>query len=282
MPLKKRMDVLKVSQLDVRQFGLAILAGMFLVLTVGTSLPSMAQQRPTPYSVEDVEALLQGGVSPVRVVALVREDCRDFLLSETVERRLRESGADDATLAALREACFIPPATVALDTLGVIQPDALPVTEVAAPASQSPTVHVYPDQYTRPGDVLTFNLREVFGESDREWVSFGSPSSNDLRVATVNLLAEQLTVVPHEPGLALIAVSAFDDAGREARLAFAVTVEAPERRGNNGLKFAIGGGVAALAGAVAYLVLGANGSGGEAGQGNGVTLPGHPGLPPAE
>lgn len=282
MSLIKRMDVLKVFRVDFRFERRAILACLFLVPVWAGSLTSWAQERPTPYSVEDVESLLQGGVSTARVIDLVQQDCRDFLLNDTIERRLQEAGADEGTLDVLREACFIPPSTLALDTLGVIQPGSLPVPEPGIPENQNPIVHQFSDQYTRPGDVLTFNLRDLFDDSEHEWLTFGNPTSNNVRVATVNLSAEQLSVVPHEAGLALVAVSAFDDTGAEARLAFAVTVEELERRSNGGLRLALGGGVAALAGTVAFLVFRGGSPDEGIDPGNGVILPGHPGFPPAE
>jgi hypothetical protein len=56
---------------------------------------------PPPFSVADMEQMLQGGVSPKRAAALVKERGVDFAVDDAAEKRLRAAGADDALLLAI-------------------------------------------------------------------------------------------------------------------------------------------------------------------------------------
>jgi hypothetical protein len=68
-------------------------------------LPLSANPQGTskPLSKDDVIRLLKGDVSSKRVAELARERKIDFELTEGVEKELRQAGADDSFLAALRE-----------------------------------------------------------------------------------------------------------------------------------------------------------------------------------
>jgi len=73
-------------------------------------LPGLYAQTPQPpLSKEDVLKLLSGNVSPKRVEALARERGIDFQLTPETESELRQAGATDVLLSALREIAPAPP-----------------------------------------------------------------------------------------------------------------------------------------------------------------------------
>ena len=59
---------------------------------------------PPPFTENDVEQMLQGGVASKRVAVLVKERGVDFAMDDAAERRLRDAGADSDLLLAIAKA----------------------------------------------------------------------------------------------------------------------------------------------------------------------------------
>jgi hypothetical protein len=81
---------------------LSLLAFACLGLIAVASLRAQTQVPPKPLAKDEVIRLLVGGVSPKRVGDLVRGDGIDFSLTPDTEKELRQAGADDELVAALR------------------------------------------------------------------------------------------------------------------------------------------------------------------------------------
>jgi len=74
-----------------------------LVLLVGTvSHPVFAQGAKKPLSVQNIVDLLKGHVLPDRVEELARDNGIDFEMNDRIEAQLREAGATDSLITALR------------------------------------------------------------------------------------------------------------------------------------------------------------------------------------
>ena len=76
-----------------------------LVLVSGMLRPARAQQTDDPYTLSQVRELLEGGVAPARVLALVERSCRSFLLTADVEEALAEAGATAELIDGLEDTC---------------------------------------------------------------------------------------------------------------------------------------------------------------------------------
>lgn len=91
-----------------------------------------AQVSPRPLSKDNVMELLSGGVSPKRVATIVQERKINFELDTATEAQLRQVGATDALIEALRGVAPKPPQTALPDSRQV-----LPIP--AAPPSSAPS-----------------------------------------------------------------------------------------------------------------------------------------------
>ena len=83
-----------------------------VALALGVGLGAVngrAQGARQPYSKEAIVGLLKGEVSPNRVAALARQRGINFPITPEVESELRQAGATDSLLAALRELAPAPP-----------------------------------------------------------------------------------------------------------------------------------------------------------------------------
>jgi hypothetical protein len=82
-----------------------IIAAAAIVLLQASGSPAAAQQGGSPYTLEDVLVLLQGGHSTPRILNRIREDCITFRV-DAAAAELRNAGADQALLDGLRGICF--------------------------------------------------------------------------------------------------------------------------------------------------------------------------------
>lgn len=71
-----------------------------------------AQQTNSPYTLQEVLVLVQGGHSAARITSRISNDCIDFRV-DAAAAELRRAGADDAMLAALRQVCYRAPRAAA-------------------------------------------------------------------------------------------------------------------------------------------------------------------------
>jgi len=94
---------------------LRYVVGFLCVVTLALG----AQTAPSPkaLSEEDVIKLLQGNVAPERVEKLVRERGIDFQVTADTSTELRNAGATDALLAALREKAPVQPISIPASTI---------------------------------------------------------------------------------------------------------------------------------------------------------------------
>lgn len=85
---------------------LTILALVLALLSLATEARAQAR----PIALEELEEVVRSGaVAQARVIALVRDRCVAFTADEASARRLREAGATEPVLAAVREACRVLP-----------------------------------------------------------------------------------------------------------------------------------------------------------------------------
>jgi formylglycine-generating enzyme required for sulfatase activity len=75
-----------------------------VILLVVCFFSEAASREWQAFSVADVEELLNAGVTPTRMVALIEEHGIDFEATEEVQERLRHAGADAVVLAAIKQA----------------------------------------------------------------------------------------------------------------------------------------------------------------------------------
>jgi hypothetical protein len=85
-----------------------VLAIAFLAMPLASA--AQAQQTTPAYTLDDVVVLLQGGHSTARILARVTPDCIAFRV-DAATATLREAGADNALIEALRQVCYRAPAT---------------------------------------------------------------------------------------------------------------------------------------------------------------------------
>lgn len=250
--------------------------GALILFFLCSATISFAQEQRNPYTIDDIEAFLEGGVAGSRIVTLTQEECRAFEMDEATETRLSAAGADAQVLDGLREACYIDPDTLTQEAADdQIDPD--PETTPEEPSNLSPEVVEIPDQRLRVGQTFTIDLQNHFVDPEQGDMAYSYPQSSNTSIVAVTLNGTSVTVNPLRAGDAIVSVSAMDQEGAEARLVFGVTVE-PENRGwGLGYKLLLGGGAASIVGTVAYLLLG---TGSDPGPPDSPSLPGHPGLPP--
>jgi hypothetical protein len=84
-------------------------------------LSAQTQPPPKPFTKDDVLKLLTGNVPAKRVEALVRERGIDFRVTPDTESELRNAGATEPLLAALRDLAPKPPTLVVITTPGGAQ-----------------------------------------------------------------------------------------------------------------------------------------------------------------
>jgi hypothetical protein len=77
---------------------------LLLVLALGMAAGPAVAQKGKPLSVKDIKELLQGGVPPSRIAAIVAEEGIDFTLFDELEDTFRKAGANDELIDALRKA----------------------------------------------------------------------------------------------------------------------------------------------------------------------------------
>src|SRR5215510_14682245 len=63
---------------------------------------ALAQEGKKPLTVEEIEYLLQQGVTPRRVASLVEEQGVKVELTEAIKERLKRAGADEGALTAVK------------------------------------------------------------------------------------------------------------------------------------------------------------------------------------
>ncbi len=85
-------------------------AALLVVCTTFLPLSSGGQVAPRSLSKDEVITLLKGDVSPKRVAELAHERGVDFQVTAEAEKELRQAGADDSLLAALRNLAPTPAA----------------------------------------------------------------------------------------------------------------------------------------------------------------------------
>ncbi len=88
-------------------------ACLFLAVVAAVAGSAHAQSSPKPFTKEDVLTLLTGNVSAKRVETLVRQRGIDFQMTPDTESELRQAGATEPLLAALREIAPTPAVPVA-------------------------------------------------------------------------------------------------------------------------------------------------------------------------
>src|SRR5437870_5529852 len=86
----------------------AILVGICLVATAGAP----AQDSSAPLSKDDVVSLLQSGIPPKRVATLAQEHKINFQVDDATAIQLRDAGATDALITALKNIAPTVAATV--------------------------------------------------------------------------------------------------------------------------------------------------------------------------
>jgi hypothetical protein len=101
--------------------GLLVLPVLFLAPS-----PSRAQEGQ-PYTLEQIEGLLEAGLSTTVILEMARPDCLAFRVDQATADRLTASGADSDLIEGLRGLCYRSP-----------EPEVeLPAEEVATPSSPS-------------------------------------------------------------------------------------------------------------------------------------------------
>ena len=77
---------------------------VLLVLALLVAAGPVAAQKARPLAAKDIKDLLQGGVPPARIAAIVAEKGIDFNLFDELESTFRKAGANDQLIDALRKA----------------------------------------------------------------------------------------------------------------------------------------------------------------------------------
>ncbi|HLU25214.1 MAG TPA: hypothetical protein VKZ58_05865 [Longimicrobiales bacterium] len=78
---------------------------LILVVLALAAVPRAGAAQGLPYTLDQVITLL-GGLDEDQILDLVRGDCISFRVEGEAERRLRESGASDSFITALRSVCY--------------------------------------------------------------------------------------------------------------------------------------------------------------------------------
>lgn len=106
-------------------------AGMMLLSAILlTSNPAWAQERQ-PYTLEQIEGLLEARLATSVILGMVRTDCLTFQIDEEAVERLTAAGASRELIAALRDVCYEGP-----------EPEIEPAVE-ATPATSPPTTGLF-------------------------------------------------------------------------------------------------------------------------------------------
>jgi hypothetical protein len=65
-----------------------------------------AAQGGVPYTLDQIVALVEGDWSGTDILALVRDECISFRVTQPAESRLRSAGAGEALVTGLRDVCY--------------------------------------------------------------------------------------------------------------------------------------------------------------------------------
>lgn len=82
------------------------LAALPLLLACSLLAPTAASAQAKPFSLEQVTTLLRGGVQRAYILELVRPSCVAFEMTPENERSLRDGGADESFVGALKGFCI--------------------------------------------------------------------------------------------------------------------------------------------------------------------------------
>jgi hypothetical protein len=106
---------------------------VLFVGTLATPVSGTAQQAttPQPYTQTQVRQLLEAGIATARIIERLKADCIAFRV-DAAAAELRQAGADDALLTALRSVCYRAPRA------GAAQPSANPQGFIRIDASELP------------------------------------------------------------------------------------------------------------------------------------------------
>ena len=102
-----------------------------LVVLARAAWPRAGAAQGLPYTLEQVITLL-GGVEEDQILELVRGDCISFRVQGEAERRLRDAGASDTLITALRSVCYRGPQA---ETRPAARPTASAVAAMPGPYS---------------------------------------------------------------------------------------------------------------------------------------------------
>src|SRR3712207_525594 len=81
------------------------ICGSVAVVVATLYAAPVAEAQGSPYSLDQVVSLLQGGATGPRVIELVGSNCLSFRVTPTAEQRLRTAGADAPLIRRLRGLC---------------------------------------------------------------------------------------------------------------------------------------------------------------------------------
>jgi hypothetical protein len=70
------------------------------------SCAARAAVQPNPYTADQIERLLRGGVHPEKILADARRECISFRIVPEVAELFARAGAPPSFMQALRDACY--------------------------------------------------------------------------------------------------------------------------------------------------------------------------------
>jgi len=153
---------------------------ILILLLAGITLPAMPQQAPQPLTKGEVMDLVKFGMSSADVVEKIKKLSIDFEPTDDYLQALRNAGAEDVVIQALRAAR---PKPLSRDQVGQLVAGGVPVERAAALVKQRGIDFVADEEYLRSlrlagaDDALIAALREASARVTAELVVTTSPNA---------------------------------------------------------------------------------------------------------